>query len=48
MGVVPTLGGFGSYTSPNVPWPCKLIWMGVTFNTAGNIILSTPTTTDVF
>jgi hypothetical protein len=48
MGVVPTASGFGSYTSPNVPWPCKLIWMGVTFNTAGNIILSTPTTTDVF
>jgi hypothetical protein len=48
MGVVPTATGFGSYTSPNVPWPCKLIWMGVTFNTAGNIILSTPTTTDVY
>jgi hypothetical protein len=48
MGLVPTGTGFGTYTSPNVPWPVKLVWMGVTFNTAGNIIISTPTTTDVF
>lgn len=47
MNTVPTPGGFGTYTSPVIPWPCKTVWQAVTITSAGGIEISTPTTVDV-
>ena len=46
MGTIP--GGFGTYTSPAIPFVCDLVFQGVTITTAGTIEASTPTMVEVF
>lgn len=41
-------GGFATYTSPAIPWPCKLIFQGVTITFGGTIEASTPTLVEVY
>lgn len=41
-------GGFATYTSPPVPWPCKLLFQGVTITAASILELSTPTLVEVY
>ncbi len=48
MGVIGTASGFGTYTSPPVPWPTKLIFQGITITPWSTIEASTPTTLEVF
>lgn len=46
MNTIP--GGFATYTSPAIPWPCDLVFQGVTITSAGTIEASTPTMVEVF
>lgn len=47
MGVIPTGSGYGTYTSPPIPWPVDLVFQGVTI--VGTAIeASTPTMVEVF
>lgn len=46
MGTIP--GGFATYTSPPIPFPCALVFQGLTITTAGTLELSTPTMVEVF
>lgn len=48
MGAIPTGTGFGTYTSPAIPFPCKLVFSGVTISSAGSVEISTPTMVEVF
>jgi hypothetical protein len=48
MGNIPTGTGFGTYTSPPIPFPCDLVFFGVCFTPAGTIECSTPTMVEVF
>lgn len=48
MGVIPTATGFGSYTTPPIPWVCDLVFQGVTITSAGTIEASTPTMLEVY
>ncbi|GAB4137802.1 MAG: hypothetical protein Fur0037_03130 [Planctomycetota bacterium] len=47
MGWINTGTGFGTYTSPPIPFPVDLIWMGVGI-VNGNIEISTPSMVEVF
>jgi hypothetical protein len=42
----PTGLGFTTHTSPNIPWPCKLVWQSAAI-VGSQVVLSTPITTDV-
>lgn len=48
LGSVGTGSGFGTLTTPAIPWPCKLVFQGFTVTTAGTFEASTPTTVEVF
>lgn len=48
MGLIPTGTGYGSYTTPIIPFPCDLVWQGATITSAGTIEVSTPTMLEVF
>lgn len=48
MGLIGTGAGFGTYTSPPIPFPCDLVWFGVTITGGGSIEVSTPTMVEVF
>lgn len=46
MNTIP--GGFATYTSPVIPFPCDLVFQGVTITSSGLIEASTPTMVEVF
>jgi hypothetical protein len=48
MGTIGTGTGWGTYTSPPIPWPCDLVWYGVTISTFSTIEVSSPTMVEVF
>ena len=48
MGVIPTGSGYGTYTSPPIPFVCDLVFQGVTITSGGTIEASTPTMVEVF
>ncbi len=48
MGTIGTATGFGTYTSPAVPWPTDLVFYGITITSSGGIEVSTPSTIEVF
>jgi hypothetical protein len=43
-----TGNGYTTYTSPVIPWPCKLVWQSACITSWSTIELSTPAMTDVF
>jgi len=45
-GFVPN--GFATYTSPVIPWPCKLVWQSACITAWSTVELSTPAMTDVY
>ncbi|MCA8974775.1 MAG: hypothetical protein KDC98_08635 [Planctomycetes bacterium] len=47
MGTIPTGTGFGSYTSPAIPFPVDLVFQGATI-LGSSIEVSTPTMVEVF
>ncbi len=48
MGLIGTAGGFGSYVTPPIPFPCDLIFSGIAFTSSGGLEISTPTMVEVF
>jgi hypothetical protein len=48
MGAIATGTGYGTYTSPPIPFVCDLVFQGVTITSAGTIEASTPTMVEVF
>lgn len=48
IGLTGTAGGFGTYVSPPIPWPVKLLWQGVAIDPNNQIVISTPATVEVF
>lgn len=47
MAPINTVTGWGTYTSPPIPWPVNLVFFGVTITPFGTIEASTPTTIEV-
>ncbi|MDO8349341.1 MAG: hypothetical protein Q7T30_03830 [Planctomycetota bacterium] len=48
MGAIGTGTGYGTYTSPAIPFVCDLVFQGVTITPGGTIEASTPTMVEVF
>ncbi len=48
LGPIPTPTGFGTYTTPVIPWPVDFVMQAVTITPSGAIEASTPSTVEVF